>query len=86
MKDEQLTLSEMKRGSLYRNMAKGRTERYIGSVSHIRPVMDFHKEEQEGAMIRDIRLATQSEVDQYIDETNARVAGKPVISRVAPQS
>ena len=86
MKDEQLTLSEMKRGSLYRNMAKGRTERYIGSVSHFRPVMDYHKEEQEGAMIRDIRLATQSEVDQYIDETNARVAGKPVISRVAPQS
>jgi len=48
--------------------------------------MDYHKEQQEGAMIRDIRLATQSEVDQYIDETNARVAGKPVISRVAPQS
>ena len=43
---QQLTLEDMRRGSLYRNMAKGRTERYIGSVSHIRPVMDFHKQEQ----------------------------------------
>ena len=86
MKDEQLTLPQMRRGSLYRNMAKGRTERYIGSVSHIRPVMDYHNEEQEGAMIRDIRLAPQSEVDQYFDEANARVAGKPIINRVTPQS
>ncbi len=82
MKNDELTLNDMRRGALYRNMAKGRTERYIGSVSHIRPVMDYHKEEQEGAMIRDIRIANQSEVDQYIDETNARLVGKPSINRV----
>ena len=82
MKNDELTLNDMRRGALYRNMAKGRTERYIGSVSHIRPVMDYHKEQQEGAMIRDIRIANQSEVDQYIDETNARLVGKPSINRV----
>jgi hypothetical protein len=72
--EEQLTLPEMKRGSLYRNMAKGRTERYIGSVSHIRPVMDYHKQEQESVMLRDVRLANKSEVNEYIDETNKNFA------------
>ncbi len=86
MKDEQINLQDMKRGALYRNMAKGRTERFVGSVSHIRPVMDFHKEEQEAAMIRDVRLADNDEVHEYILETNARVAGKPIINRVTPQS
>jgi len=86
MRDEQITLTEMKRGALYRNMAKGRTERFVGNVSHIRPVMDFHKEEQEAAMIRDIRLADNDEVHEYILETNARVAGKPIINRVTPRS
>jgi len=74
MKEQQLTLPEMRRGSLYRNMAKGRTERYIGSVSHIRPVMDFHKQEQEAAMIRDIRLANNDEVHEYVEETNKNFA------------
>ena len=74
MKEQQLTLPEMRRGSLYRNMAKGRTERYIGSVSHIRPVMDFHKQEQEAAMLRDIRLANNDEVHEYVEETNKNFA------------
>ena len=37
MQEQQLTLNEMKRGSLYYNEAKGRTERYIGNVSPVRP-------------------------------------------------
>ena len=78
MKNDELTLNDMRRGSLYRNMAKGRTERYIGSVSHIRPVMDYHKEEQEAAMLRDIRIANDD-----VKETNARFAGKPSINRVS---
>jgi 2-phosphoglycerate kinase len=80
--EEQLTLPEMRRGSLYRNMAKGRTERYIGSVSHIRPMMDYHKKEQEAAMLRDIRIANADEVNEYIDETNKNFAASAVnISR-----
>ena len=71
---QQLTLEDMRRGSLYRNMAKGRTERYIGSVSHIRPVMDFHKKEQEAAMLRDIRIANNDEVHEYVEETNKNFA------------
>ena len=51
MQEQLLKLEDMKRGSLYYNEAKDRTERYIGSVSHIRPVMDFHKEEQEAVML-----------------------------------
>ena len=83
MKNDELTLNDMRRGSLYRNMAKGRTERYIGSVSHIRPMMDYHKEEQEAAMLRDIRLANDDEVHEYVKETNTRFAGKPSINRVS---
>ncbi len=78
---QQLTLEDMRRGSLYRNMAKGRTERYIGSVSHIRPVMDFHKQEQEAVMIRDVRLANKDEVDEYVDQTNKNFAASVTISR-----
>lgn len=81
MKEQQLTLEDMRRGSLYRNMAKGRTERYIGSVSHIRPVMDFHKQEQEAAMMRDIRIANKDEVNEYVDETNKNFSASVVISR-----
>ena len=81
MKEQQLTLPEMRRGSLYRNMAKGRTERYIGSVSHIRPVMDFHKQEQEAVMIRDVRLANKDEVNEYVDQTNKNFAASVTISR-----
>ena len=81
MKEQQLTLPEMRRGSLYRNMAKDRTERYIGSVSHIRPVMDFHKKEQEAAMMRDIRLANKDEVNEYVDQTNKNFAASVTISR-----
>ena len=83
MKNDELKLNDMRRGSLYRNMAKGRTERYIGSVSHIRPMMDYHKEEQEAAMLRDIRIANDDEVHEYVKETNARFAGKPSINRVS---
>ena len=78
---QQLTLEDMRRGSLYRNMAKGRTERYIGSVSHIRPVMDFHKQEQEAAMMRDIRIANKDEVNEYVDQTNKNFAASVTISR-----
>tara|TARA_Y100000114_G_scaffold30955_1_gene26510 strand:- start:599 stop:850 length:252 start_codon:yes stop_codon:yes gene_type:complete len=78
---QQLTLEDMRRGSLYRNMAKGRTERYIGSVSHIRPVMDFHKQEQEAVMIRDVRLANKDEVNEYVDQTNKNFAASVTISR-----
>ena len=74
MKEQQLTLGDMRRGSLYRNTAKNRTERYIGRVSHIRPVMDFHKQEQEAAMLRDIRLANDDEVHEYVEETNKNFA------------
>ena len=81
MKEQQLTLKDMRRGSLYRNMAKGRTERYIGSVSHIRPVMDFHKQEQEAAMMRDIRIANKDEVNEYVDQTNKNFAASVTISR-----
>ena len=81
MKEQQLTLEDMRRGSLYRNMAKGRTERYIGSVSHIRPVMDFHKQEQEAAMMRDIRIANKDEVNEYVDQTNKNFAASVTISR-----
>ena len=81
MKEQQLTLEDMRRGSLYRNMAKGRTERYIGSVSHIRPVMDFHKQEQEAVMIRDVRLANKDEVNEYVDQTNKNFAASVTISR-----
>jgi len=81
MQEQQLTLNEMKRGALYYNEAKGRTERYIGNVSHIRPVMDYHKQEQEAAMIRDVRIANKSEVDKYVDETNANFAANVKITR-----
>ena len=81
MQEQQLTLNDMRRGSLYYNEAKGRTERYIGSVSQVRPVMDYHKQEQEAAMIRDVRIANQSEVDKYIDETNANFAANVKITR-----
>ena len=81
MKEQQLTLKDMRRGSLYRNMAKGRTERYIGSVSHIRPVMDFHKQEQDAAMMRDIRIANNDEVNEYVDQTNKNFAASVTISR-----
>ena len=33
MKEQQLTLEDMRRGSLYRNMAKGRTEREYRNAS-----------------------------------------------------
>ena len=81
MKEQQLTLGDMRRGSLYRNTAKNRTERYIGRVSHIRPVMDFHKQEQEAVMIRDVRLANKDEVDEYVDQTNKNFTASVTISR-----
>ena len=81
MKEQQLTLGDMRRGSLYRNTAKNRTERYIGRVSHIRPVMDFHKQEQEAVMIRDVRIANKDEVNEYIDQTNKNFAASVTISR-----
>ena len=81
MKEQQLTLGDMRRGSLYRNTMKNRTERYIGRVSHIRPVMDFHKQEQEAVMIRDIRLANKDEVNEYVDQTNKNFAASVTISR-----
>ena len=44
--------------------------------------MDYHKKEQEAAMIRDIRLANADEVNEYIDETNKNFAASAVnISR-----
>jgi|TARA_R110000751_G_scaffold85308_1_gene170335 hypothetical protein len=69
MKEQPLLLNDMRRGALYRNEVKNRTERYIGRVSKVRPVMDFHKKEQEAVMIRDIRLANKSEVTEYIEDT-----------------
>ena len=81
MQEQQLTLNEMRRGSLYYNEAKGRTERYIGNVSHVRPVMDYHKQEQEAAMICNVRLANKSEVSKYIDETNKNFTTNVKITR-----
>ena len=76
MKEQPLVLNDMRRGALYRNLEKDRTERYIGQVSRVRPVMDFHKEEQEATMMRDIRLANKGEVDEYVNETNMSLAAK----------
>ncbi len=81
MKEQPLVLNDMRRGALYRNEAKGRTERYVGQVSPVRPVMDFHKQEQEAAMMRDIRLANKDEVNEYVDETNKNFSASVVISR-----
>ena len=81
MKNDELTLNDMRRGALYRNMAKGRTERYIGSVSHIRPVMDFHKEEQEAVMLCQVRKANKDEVNKYKAETNKNFAANVKITR-----
>mgnify|MGYP003115754994 FL=1 len=81
MKEQPLVLNDMRRGALYRNLEKDRTERYIGQVSRVRPVMDFHKEEQEATMMRDIRLANKGEVDEYVNETNMNLAAKVTITR-----
>ena len=45
------------------------------------PVMDFHKQEQEAAMMRDIRIANKSEVDEYVDETNKNFTANVKITR-----
>ncbi len=81
MKEQPLVLNDMRRGALYRNEAKGRTERYVGKVSPVRPVMDFHKQEQEAAMMRDIRLANKSEVDEYVKDIKSDVSAKVTITR-----
>ena len=81
MQEQPLKLEGMKRGSLYYNEAKNRTERYIGSVSHIRPVMDFHKEEQEAVMLCQVRKANKDEVNKYKAETNKNFAANVKITR-----
>jgi hypothetical protein len=43
--------------------------------------MDYHKQEQEAAMIRDVRIANKGEVDKYVDETNANFAANVKITR-----
>jgi hypothetical protein len=81
MQEQPLTLNDMRRGSLYYNEAKGRAERYIGSVSPVRPMMDYHKKEQEAAMLCNVRIANQDEIDKYVDETNANFAATVKITR-----
>ena len=81
MQEQLLKLEDMKRGSLYYNEAKDRAERYIGSVSHIRPVMDFHKEEQEAVMLCQVRKANKDEVNKYKAETNKNFAANVKITR-----
>ena len=81
MKEQPLLLNDMRRGALNRNEAKDRTERYVGQVSPVRPVMDFHKQEQEAVMMRDIRLANKSEVDEYVKDIKGDVSAKVTITR-----
>ena len=59
-------INKLKNGSLYKNKAKDKTERVVGRLNSQRVWTQFHKEPVEATPIKDLEIAAQEEVDNYL--------------------
>jgi hypothetical protein len=61
---------EIKNGSLYFNQIKNQVERVLGKVNTFRVWTKVHQEQIQDVKVKDLRLATQPEVNHYLDEND----------------
>jgi hypothetical protein len=60
---------EIRNGSLYFNSALGRVERAIGKLNSARVWTNRHENAATAVRVKNLRMATNSEVGEYISES-----------------
>ena len=69
---------EIRNGSLYFNTSLGRVERAIGKVNSGRVWTTRHENQAQAVRVKNLRLAANDEVDNYINESESLAAPVPL--------
>ena len=63
-----MKIDQIRNGSLYYNTETKRTERVIGRVSPVRVLTYWHQKEERSWNASKLELASQRQVDEYLDK------------------